>query len=223
MSIADALENARRQRPVDVARVAVAICPPTSAWRIRLDRLLPDALLRLCGWQSDFARTMATERFLTFDEYWLEVGLPARLTLDAVASVCTTVRDVTYRRFAALHASGDFDVVFLVAHHARRHGIDAAEFADGPRPFADVYESVARQPAAVVLVLCESDRWRDRIVARSQHAIAAAGAPWLMPFPEALLFLHFCLLQFDGRRALDEAVDRATRAFLTRPDNGVMP
>jgi hypothetical protein len=224
MSVSALLCNVRQQAPVDLARVAVAVCPPTSAWRIRADRLLPDALLRLCGWQSDFVRTMASERFVTFDDYWREIGRPVRQVLRVMSkTACTVRRDVTFREFERLCTSGRFDIVFLVAHHMHggRAGAGSPEFSDGPKPVEEIYRVITGARVSLILFSCESSDWRDEIVARSVHASAAGGAPWRLPFRLATLFLLYWLRECDGVRTLDEALARAIRTFMDRKDDEV--
>jgi hypothetical protein len=220
MSVASALENVRRQRPVDLARVAVMVCPPTRLWRCYADRWLPDALLRLTGWRSDFLRTMVTERFVTCESYWREHGRPVAEAIQVMSAMrCRVRRDSTFREFTRWAASGRFDVLFLIVHHIMRE--DVAEFADGPRSFDQVRGAGGRGPGALMLFMCESAEWRDAIVAKSNHATVTGGAAWRMPFRHSTLFLLYWLRELDGKHTLEQARDGAIRAFEARQNDEV--
>jgi hypothetical protein len=220
MSVSSALENARRQRPVDLARVAVMVCPPTRLWRCYADRWLPDALLRLAGWRSDFLRTMASGRFVTCQNYWHEIGRPVADALQVMSAMrCRVQRDATFREFTRWATSDRFDVVFLIVHHITLEGV--AEFADGPRSFDQVRSAGGRGPGALILFMCESAEWRDAIVAASSHTTVTGGAAWRLPFRQTTLFLLYWLREFDGKRTLEQARDSAIRAFEDRLDDEV--
>lgn len=220
MNIAATLANVRAQRPVDPARVAVLVCPPTRWWRIRADRALPDVLLRLLGWDSDFVRTMATERFATVQRYWREVGGPVATALHQIARRGTcVVRDATFRQFVLLYQSGRYDVVCLVAHHLQEH--DAPEFSDGPIPLAEIRSVTSDGGPALLLFCCTSAEWRDDLVEGARHQMLAAGAPWRLPFRHATLFLLYCLREINGTKTLEEAVARAVLAFTSRSNDEV--
>jgi hypothetical protein len=195
------------------------VCPPTRRWRFHADRLVPDSLLQLLRWNSDFVRTMASGRFVHSRDYWDEVGRPVADALEAMATLCCTVRrDVTFRAFVRLTRSARYDVVFLIAHHLTGDG--GVEFADGPCRFEHLRGATAGT-TTLVLFVCDSADERDGFVAASNHAHAAGGAAWRLPFRPATLFLLYWLRELDGGRTLQEAMDRAVRTFTDRSDDEV--
>jgi hypothetical protein len=217
VAIDQALANVRRQVPLARKRTAVLVCPPTARWRLRADRLAPDWLLGSMRWQSDFVRTMVTERFSTIDEYWRTIGAPIAHELDRFATLgCLVQRDVAFHSFATVCQADRYDLIMLVAHHVE--SIDEAEFADGTRRLDEVMRVIDAQPhTAVAFFLCASEEWRDSVVTSSGHRHVAAGAPWRFPWRRAITFLSHWLQQIDGQRTADEALAAAIGTFMNRP------
>jgi hypothetical protein len=116
------------------------------------------------------------------------------------------------RRDLKQAASGDAEVVILVAHHPE--GSLQIELADGVCPWPDVESLLAGiGTGRALLVVCSSKQWRDDLRRRYPEMTAAGGGPHNMDFLEGLrvtaLFANAC----DGRRTFEQAWSIAETAY----------
>ncbi len=215
------METASRLSDIPVPPERVILLNTIPLTKARFEAEKKDHFVKFWHRRSDFLNTQFPAA-MGWELYQSAIVLPVLAELYAISKNARSVidYDVGFNEFRKAAGGGQFDVIFLVAHHIEP--ADAIEFAGRDIPLSEMAAFLSKQLPGkrkldINFIICTG----SGLVAVKQDPLPVAGIIstgfWYFPVIESYQFISHWILQFDGKKTMAEAYALAIDSY--KPNN----
>jgi len=194
------------ETPVSPERILVLNTLPLTSDRFDAGR--SRTFFSFLKYRNDFLRTQFPAG-ISWDIYKSQVVHPilAELLHIKEGSRAAIDYDVSFSDFRKALLSGQFDVIFLVAHHIYEK--DSIEFADREVSLPVILEFLEKKLSgssmSLHFIVCNSLAFTQLKSKESTYSGTLSFGFWEFPVLESYRFIRHWVLSLDGKRSLSEA------------------